>query len=111
MGETMTATHRGSCQCGAVQFVVEASLDAPFRCDCSYCRRRGAVLQKVPAASVHLLKGEGSLASYHCHYFCKCCGSFAFTRPLRRSKMAVNLRCVDALEGSYLSPLPVDGCS
>ena len=107
----MIAIYRGACHCGEVQFDFRSALDAPFRCACSYCQRRGAVLQKVPADSVRLLHGKNCLKSYDGHYFCKHCGSFAFTRPSKRTRMAVNLRCVDSLGESYFAPLPVDGCS
>ena len=42
--------HRASCHCGAV--VLELSLPDgvvdPRRCDCSLCRRRGAIVASVP---------------------------------------------------------------
>jgi hypothetical protein len=103
--------YRGSCHCGEVQFSFESPLDAPFRCGCSYCQSRGAVLHDVPERNVRLLRGEDFLISYGSHHFCKHCGVFAFTRPSKRTRITVNLRCVDALRASYLAPLPVDACS
>jgi len=107
----MTAKYRGTCHCGEVEFAFQSSLEAPFRCGCSYCRSRGAILHEVPSGCVQVLRGEDNLISYDNHYFCKRCGVFAFTRPSEEAKVTVNLRCVDALRESYLAPLPMDGCS
>lgn len=38
----------GSCHCGAVRFEVETELDHVRICDCSICRRRGALNHRVP---------------------------------------------------------------
>lgn len=110
-GWRLEGRYRGSCHCGAVQFDFESSLEAPFRCGCSYCQSRGAILHEVPADNVRVLRGESFLISYDIHHFCKRCGVFAFTRSSNRAHMTVNLRCVDALSGSFLAPLPIADCS
>ena len=44
----------GSCHCGAIQFSVPRDLDigAVRRCDCSLCKRRGAVMLVCPIEDV-----------------------------------------------------------
>ena len=48
-------THRGSCHCGRVRFEVDAEIDHVRVCDCSICRRRGALNFRVPKAALRLL--------------------------------------------------------
>ena len=37
----------GSCHCGAVQFTVAAEVTDIYRCDCSLCRMKGALMTSV----------------------------------------------------------------
>jgi hypothetical protein len=50
-------TYRGACHCGKVQFEVQSSLEPAFRCNCSLCRPRGAVMTKIPEQRFRLLSG------------------------------------------------------
>jgi hypothetical protein len=58
--------HKATCHCGTV----EIELDLPDglvdirRCDCSMCRRRGAIAASVMLAGIHILKGAESLKLY-----------------------------------------------
>lgn len=70
--------HKASCHCGAV--VLELTLPDgvvdPRRCDCSFCRRRGAIVASVPLSGIRILQGEAALRCYQFntrtakHYFC-----------------------------------------
>ena len=51
----------GSCHCGAVRFQVEAEIEELTRCDCSLCRRKGALMAKVHERGVTVLAGEENL--------------------------------------------------
>lgn len=83
--------HKASCHCGAV--VLELTLPDgvvdPRRCDCSLCRRRGAIVASVPLAGIRILQGEDVLSCYQFntrtakHYFCSICG--IYTHHQRRS--------------------------
>lgn len=101
--------HKASCHCGAV--VLELTLPDgvvdPRRCDCSFCRRRGAIVASVPRFGIRILQGEAALRCYQFntrtakHYFCSVCG--IYTHHQRRSNPAeygYNLAC---LEGSTRS--------
>jgi hypothetical protein len=48
------------------------------RCNCSFCRRRGAVMANVRADDFGLLAGEEALYQWNTriakHYFCTRCG-------------------------------------
>lgn len=109
--------HRASCHCGAV--VLELSLpngiENPRRCDCSMCRRRGAIVGSVPLAGITVLQGEDVLRLYtfntHTakHYFCSVCG--IYTHHQRRSNPAeygYNIACLAGVNPFELEDIPVN---
>ena len=98
--------HTASCHCGAV--VLELSLpngiENPRRCDCSICRRKGAIVGSVPLAGIKILKGEDVLKCYEFntktakHYFCSNCG--IYTHHQRRSnphEYGYNIGCLEGV--------------
>lgn len=98
-------TFTGRCQCGAVAFTADLSLDKPITCNCSRCRRLGSVLVFTPQANFTLLHGQDNLTEYLFnkqvirHSFCKTCGIEGFAMaaaPDGTPMMAVN---VNVLEG------------
>ncbi|TWO80580.1 hypothetical protein CBW56_09075 [Denitratisoma oestradiolicum] len=108
--------HHGSCHCGAVAFEVVSDFSSPYRCNCSFCIRRGATMQRVPASNFLLLRGEDAVGLYGGrdfakHYFCKTCGIPCFTRIYRgqESEVAVNVGCVDDVDWQALVPDLFDG--
>ena len=66
----------GSCHCGAVRFRVAAEIDELTRCDCSLCRRKGALMAKVHESALTIEAGEDQLTLYQWntkvarHWFC-----------------------------------------
>ena len=112
--------HTGSCHCGQVAFEVEGELKQVMECNCSHCSRKGFLLWFVPRAQLKLLKGEDSLAQYKfnkhiiAHQFCKTCGCqpFAYGKHPSGAEMAgVNARCLNDVDLSSLTRIPVDGRS
>jgi hypothetical protein len=118
----MKKTYQGSCHCGAVRFEIDAVLDHVRICDCSVCRRRGALNFRVCEADFHLQTPLQDLALYQWgsltakDYFCSTCGILPFRRPghptadeLLQGIQAftgwtINARC---LEGVDLDVIPV----
>lgn len=109
--------HRASCHCGAV--VLELSLpngiENPRRCDCSICRRKGAMVGSVPLAGVKILKGEDALKLYEFntktakHYFCSICG--IYTHHQRRSnphEYGYNIGCLEGVNPFDLENVPTN---
>ncbi|MBL4607649.1 MAG: GFA family protein [Pseudomonadales bacterium] len=97
-------THTASCHCGAV--VLELDLPNGLRelgrCNCSMCRRRGAIFTFVALENLRVTKGENKLSLYQFntkaakHYFCSVCG--IYTHHQRRSnpnQFAVNVGCME----------------
>jgi hypothetical protein len=111
-----TSTHRGSCHCGRVTFELDAGIAFVVDCNCSICRRRGALWHGATDAQLRILTGETDLALYQFgthtakHFFCRHCGIHPFVRPrLDPKKWAVNVRCIDGLDVAALPVLPFDG--
>lgn len=109
--------HRASCHCGAV--VLELDLPDgivdPRRCDCSMCRRKGAIVASVPLGGLHVLQGEDSLTLYQFntraarHYFCRHCG--IYTHHRRRSnpdQYGYNVGCLEGVNPFLLGPVPTE---
>lgn len=111
--------HRLSCHCGAV--VLELDLPDGLvdlrRCNCSMCKRRGAIVASVPLAGLQVVQGEDSLALYQFntftakHFFCRRCG--IYTHHQRRSvptEYGFNVACLDGVDPFELGPVEmVDG--
>jgi hypothetical protein len=109
--DVMKKTYRGSCHCGRAQFEVDADLDHVRVCDCSICRRRGALNHRVEASDLRILTPLDDLTVYEWNtkvakdYFCPVCGILPFRRPRTApDKWTVNVRC---LEGVDVDAIPV----
>ena len=55
---------KGSCHCGAVKFEIHGPIRDFRRCDCSICRRKGAVMCTADRDQFHLVEGEEHLGLY-----------------------------------------------
>lgn len=112
-GIAIRSKHKGTCHCGFVEieFDLPDGLIDIRRCDCSMCRRRGAIVASVPLSGIKILKGLDSLNCYQFntkvakHYFCKNCG--IYTHHQRRSNPSQYGFNVGCLEG--INPLKIKG--
>ena len=111
-------THAGSCHCGRVTFALRATLAYAMDCNCSLCRRKGALWHGASDETLRILSGEEDLTLYQFgtmtakHYACRHCGISPFTRPRLDPRIwAVNLRCIDGLDLSSLPVVPFDGAN
>ncbi|MDR2218796.1 MAG: GFA family protein [Yokenella regensburgei] len=96
----------GQCHCGAVAFTVQLSdgLNSARRCNCSYCRMRGAVAVSAPLSGITLLRGKEKLTEYRfntgtaVHFFCSVCGIYTFhQRRSNPQQYGVNVACLEGL--------------
>ncbi len=96
----------GGCHCGAVRFRVSLAepLSSARRCDCSFCRMRGAVVATARVGELEILQGADRLTLYRFntgtarHHFCSVCG--IYTHHRRRSnpsELGVNVACLDGV--------------
>ena len=112
-------TYSGSCHCGKVRYQVTTDLGKVMSCNCSMCRRKGALLSFVPAEQFTLAAGEGELTNYQFnqkvidHLFCKTCGVTSFARGSQNGKpmVAINVRCLDGVDPAALEIMHFDGAS
>lgn len=107
---------RGSCHCGAVTFAIKADLARSARCDCSMCRRRGAIMVSCDEGDLEILTGAEQLVEYRfntrvaIHYFCGRCGIYTFHRMRKLpDKFAVNSGCLEDADLSVLAPVLIEG--
>jgi hypothetical protein len=109
-----------TCHCGAVELRITPAcpdFSDARRCDCSFCRRRGAAAISVALADLEVVKGADTLGLYQWntktaeHYFCKTCG--IYTHHKRRSnpdEYGVNLGAIEGVNPRDLGEIPwVDG--
>ncbi|MBL0726075.1 GFA family protein [Piscinibacter sp. HJYY11] len=120
-GVQIKEKHRASCHCGAV--VLELDLPDgivnPLRCNCSMCRRKGAIMGSVARSGLRVVQGESSLKEYQFntkvarHYFCSNCG--VYTHHQRRSnpdECGYNVGCLEGVDPFDLEPVRVsDGAN
>ncbi|MCU4179376.1 GFA family protein [Bosea sp. BH3] len=110
------AVVQAACHCRRVRFEVTLAegFDKPRRCDCSFCRMRGAVVVGATRDGVRIVAGEDALAEYQFntgtarHFFCSACG--IYTHHLRRSspgQIAVNVACIEGASPFDFAEVPV----
>lgn len=94
----------GQCHCGTVKFTVELTdgLNTARRCNCSYCRMRGAITVSAPLNGITVLEGKEKLTEYRfntrqaAHYFCSVCGIYTFhQRRSNPDQYGVNVACLE----------------
>ena len=104
-----------SCHCGAIRFEVDAELDDLLQCNCSTCRRFGAIHWYVPAAAVTLHTESVPLSTYawrhlhEGHHFCGTCGTSIMRSGYPNGVVAVNAACIDEVDIFALEPKRFDG--
>ncbi len=108
--------HTLTCHCGEVELelTLPNGIVKPRRCDCSMCRRRGAVVASVPLNGIRIVKGEEKLRLYQFnthtakHYFCSECG--IYTHHQRRSdpsEYGFNVGCLEGVNPYQLERIEV----
>lgn len=105
-----------ACHCGTVRFTVKLAdgLNSARRCNCSYCRMRGAVALTAHLGDITFVSGEEALSLYTFntgtakHYFCSKCG--IYTHHQRRSnpqEFGVNAACLKGVSPFDFAEVPV----
>lgn len=108
--------HQGACHCGTVRFTVKLTDDlrTARRCNCSFCRIRGAVAVSANLNDIVVLQGVDVLTLYQFntgvakHYFCAKCGIYTFHQ--RRSsphEYGVNVACIEGMSPFDFEEVPV----
>ena len=96
-----------TCHCGAVEAKINFpdNLEKILRCNCSLCKRKGAVMSMVKNEDFKITKGIDKLKLYQFHtkvakhYFCSICGIYTHHNPRSNPAMTgFNLGCVDKVD-------------
>lgn len=111
-----SSVYSGACHCGQVQFDVTLTngLATASRCDCSFCRMRGAVAVTAPVGGMRITVGAELLTLYQFntntakHYFCKTCGIYTYhQRRSNPQELGVNVACLNGVSPFDFKELPV----
>tara|TARA_B100000575_G_C23046902_1_gene602607 strand:+ start:708 stop:1070 length:363 start_codon:yes stop_codon:yes gene_type:complete len=95
------------CHCGSInaEINVPNNLEKVLRCNCSLCKRKGAVMSMVKNEDFKIIKGKDKLSIYQFHtkiakhYFCKICGIYTHHNPRSNPTMTgFNLGCIDEVD-------------
>ena len=115
----MTEKYQGSCHCGAINFSYQGEkIDKGLRCNCSICKRKGAMMstEVIPIEKLNIDAEEGALGLYQFgaktakHFFCRHCGIYPFHETARApGHYRVNLGCIDAVDAFALEADVFDG--
>ena len=95
------------CHCGGVEAEINApeKLEKMIRCNCSICKRKGAIMSIVKNEDFKIIRGKKiiSLYKFHTkvakHFFCSVCGIYTHHNPrINPNLTGFNLGCVDSID-------------
>ena len=97
-----------TCHCEKVELEVnipDEGFKKLMRCNCSLCKKKGAIMTPIPREELKVVKGEDvlKLYQYHTkvakHYFCSNCG--IYTHHVMRSNpnmYGINVACLEGIK-------------
>ena len=105
------------CHCGSIEASINVpeNLEKVLKCNCSLCKREGAVMSMVKNEDFKITKGEDKLRLYEFHtkvakhYFCSICGIYTHHNPRSNPAMTgFNLGCIDEIDTFNLKDILVN---
>lgn len=111
MSQTDKQDYQGSCHCGSVTFTVSGTIAKGAVCDCSICRRKGAVMAAVEPERFAITSGEENISLYQFntraarHHFCKICGIYKHHKRRRDDMIGINTGCLDGFDKKELDEI------
>ena len=109
---------RASCHCGAVVLEADALPEDATSCNCSICRRLGALYAYYTRAEARLVAGHDAVSAYVWgdrmieFYSCRTCGCsthYEGTDKNPDSRFAINARCFEPEDLAKLRVRRFDG--
>ena len=94
------------CHCGLIEAEIKLpdKIEIILKCNCSICKRKGAVMSMVKNDDFKIIKGQDKLKLYQFHtrvakhYFCINCGVYTHHNPRSNPAMTgFNLGCIETL--------------
>ena len=96
-----------TCHCEQIEaeIKIENNLEKVIKCNCSICKRKGAVMAMVKNEDFRIVKGQDKLKIYQFHtkvakhYFCSNCGIYTHHNPRSNPAMTgFNFGCIDEVD-------------
>ena len=103
------------CHCGLLEAEIEvAEIIKLLRCNCSICKRKGAIMSMVKNEDFKIVKGKNKLKLYQFHskaakhFFCSNCGIYTHHNPRSYPNMTgFNLGCIDEIDTFQIKDIQV----
>ena len=95
------------CHCGEIVANINITEQPKkiLRCNCSFCKRRGALMSMVKNEDFKITKGKNKIKLYQFHtkvakhFFCSICGVYTHHNPRSNPTMTgFNLGCIDDID-------------
>ncbi len=104
------------CHCGRIEAEIKIkNFDKILRCNCSICKRKGAIMSLVKNEDFQITKGKENLKIYQFHtkvakhFFCSICGIYTHHNPRSNPAMTgFNLGCIDEIDTFNLNDIKVN---
>ncbi len=94
------------CHCGKIEAEINIeNFEKIIRCNCSLCKRKGALMAMVKNQDFKITKGLDMLKIYQFHtnvakhFFCSFCGIYTHHNPRSNPSMTgFNIGCIDEVD-------------
>ena len=94
------------CHCGLIEAEIKIKeISKLLRCNCSICKRKGAIMSMVKNEDFKIKKGKNFLKVYQFHtkvakhFFCSECGIYTHHNPRSNPSMTgFNVACIDEID-------------
>tara|TARA_B100001093_G_scaffold85043_1_gene76752 strand:+ start:104 stop:466 length:363 start_codon:yes stop_codon:yes gene_type:complete len=105
------------CHCGLIEAEINlsGSIEKFLKCNCTICKRKGAVMSMVKNENFKIIKGHDRLNLYQFHskvakhYFCSNCGIYTHHNPRSNPDMTgFNVGCLDEIDTFNLKDVLVN---
>ena len=110
-----------TCHCKEVEIEINISnnFEKIVKCNCSICKRKGAIMSLVKNEDFKIIKGKDKLTIYQFHskiakhYFCSTCGIYTHHNPRSNPAMTgFNLGCIEEVDTFKLKEISLlDGAN
>ena len=96
-----------TCHCGEVEAEINIpqNLEKILRCNCSICKRKGAIMSMVKNEDFNIIKGKDKIKLYQFHsnvakhFFCSNCGIYTHHNPrINPGMTGFNVGCIDEID-------------
>ena len=104
------------CHCGTVkaEINVPENFEKVLRCNCSLCKRKGALMTLVKNEDFKITNGADKISLYQFHtkvakhYFCSICGIYTHHNPRSNPAMTgFNIGCIDEFDTFSLKNISI----